>query len=54
MNKLKQVKLNDRELQLIQHSLESFAPGFYPAPALQEEISTLENKIRLIRKKVKR
>jgi len=47
--KNKTIKLNDRELQLIQHSLDSFVDGFFPAQKLQEEIRTLEKKIKLIR-----
>lgn len=48
--KNKIIILNDRELQLIQHSLESFADGFFPATDLQEEIRMLENKIKSTRK----
>lgn len=47
--KNKIIILNDRELQLIQHSLDSFANAFFPAADLQEEIRALERKIKLIR-----
>ena len=47
--KNKIAKLNDRELQLIEHSLESFEDGFFVAPELQKEIRTLKDKIRLTR-----
>jgi len=47
--KNKIAKLNDRELQLIEHSLESFEDGFFVVPELQKEIRILKDKIRLIR-----
>jgi hypothetical protein len=47
--KFKIAKLTDRELQLVEHSLESFEDGFFVAPELQKEIRVLKDKIRLIR-----
>jgi len=48
--KNKIIILNDRELQLIQHSLDSFADAFFPAADLQEEIRSLEKKIKSTRR----
>jgi len=47
--KTKITKLNDRELQLIEHSLESWEDGFFVVPEIQREIKTLKEKIRLTR-----
>jgi hypothetical protein len=51
-SKNKLVKLNDRELQLIQHALEHMGYGFtglFSMPELGREISNLKEKIEDIR-----
>lgn len=48
----KMIKLNDRELQLIQHSLEHMAEGFsdlFSVPELKKELKDIEEKVLLTR-----
>ena len=41
--------LSDRELQIIQHSLESYEDNFFLAPELQKEIKATREKVLNIR-----